>query len=74
MKIQVYRNSIPNAQLPVTEQAVFTHQLMGEHKIILPFVSPIPVDVQIGDATKPLISEKLNRRFRSLKQTILSSR
>lgn len=49
MKIQVYRNGTTNALLPVTQQSVFIHQLMGENKIILSFVSPAPVDVQIGD-------------------------
>lgn len=49
MLLTVYRNGQPLTQFEIDENTVFTHKLMGEHKIVSDFISHEVLPVQIGD-------------------------
>lgn len=50
MTIQIYRNNAPLLTLPIDERVVFTHSVMGEHKVAFERLEmPYVIDVQLGD-------------------------
>jgi hypothetical protein len=49
MIIDIYRGDLVNVSFKATEETVFTHQLMGEHKITARFNSTTVLDIRIGD-------------------------
>lgn len=50
MKLDIYRNNAVVAVLPVSENSSYTHQLMGEHKIVCNnIIVPDVLDIQLGD-------------------------
>ena len=49
MNLSILRTAVEVAGVSIDEKTVFTHKLMGEHKITSTFYTNAPIDVQIGD-------------------------
>jgi len=49
MTVTIYRNTIAQAIVPLDENTVFTHKLMGEHKTVVDTIVAAPLVIQIGD-------------------------
>lgn len=49
MTLTIYRSGVAYEVVPIDENTVFTHKLMGEHKIVYSGYVPNPLTVRIGD-------------------------
>tara|TARA_R110002012_G_scaffold267666_2_gene451575 strand:+ start:31620 stop:34388 length:2769 start_codon:yes stop_codon:yes gene_type:complete len=49
MQLKIYRNAQEAGQLTLDERSVFTHKLMGEHKIVVDSIAHEPIAIQLGD-------------------------
>ncbi len=49
MALTVYRNGAQQASLPIDENTIFVHKLMGEHKVLCNSIVAAPAPIQIGD-------------------------
>ncbi len=49
MQLSILRNAVEVARVEIDERTVFTHKLMGEHKIVSDFIANKSLPVQIGD-------------------------
>ncbi|MFC2110496.1 phage tail protein [Bacteroidota bacterium] len=49
MNLSILRNAVEVANVSIDEKTMFTHKIMGEHKITSSFFTVAPLAVQIGD-------------------------
>lgn len=49
MKLSILRAALEIASIEIDEGTIFTHKLMGEHKIVSDFITDAPLPVQLGD-------------------------
>lgn len=47
--LSLYRNAVEILQIEIDEKTIFTHKLMGEHRIVSEFYSNIILGIQVGD-------------------------
>lgn len=49
MNLQLYRNNLPTVTIPIDENTIHTHEVMGVHEIETSFISASVLDIKVDD-------------------------
>ncbi len=49
MDLQLYRNAAPTVRIPIDEQTLYIHEVMGMHEIRTTFIAQSPLDIAADD-------------------------